>query len=292
MTYQGRILGRTETVNLPNRTIWIATGNNIRLAGDLPRRCIWVRMDAKMASPWLRDPTCFKHPHLIEWVMEKRGTLLAAFLTIARAWVIGGKPEVQGLPNLGGYEDYCRVVGGVLTFMGVSGFLDNLAAMYDEADIDTPQWEAFLETWHSVLGDKAITAAELVGWINDNEELRAALPDTIADIDEEIRKGKSNPLKNPTRCLGNALARKKGVRFPNGYSVIKTAKGKYGATWQVVTLESESHQAKLAMQGDSGDSCSTPLRIEKNSDNNNLYRGEGDSRVTESPLASKWVTLH
>lgn len=281
ITYQDRILGRSEMVILPNRTTWIATGNNIRLAGDLPRRCIWVRMDARMARPWLRDLNSFKHPHLEEWVSDKRGAILGAILTVARSWVVAGIPEAQGLPNLGGYESYCRIVGGVLAYMGISGFLSNLDAMYNEADTETPQWEVFLQTWHDVVGDKALTAADLINHLNDNAELRAALPDVIADTS----------TRNYVRRLGNALAKKKGVRFPNGYSVIKTDKGKYGATWQVVTQESmlkeESHQAKLATDGDSGDSYITPCVEENNSEDNNIYGGGVGTRVTESPLASK-----
>jgi hypothetical protein len=117
-TFQDRILGRSELVTLPNRTTWIGTGNNIKLTGDLPRRCIWVRMDARMARPWLRDASSFKHPHLVQWVSEKRGNILVAILTIARAWVLAGMPPAPGLPNLGGYESYCKVVGGVLSFIG------------------------------------------------------------------------------------------------------------------------------------------------------------------------------
>jgi hypothetical protein len=34
-----RILGKSQTINLPVRCAWIATGNNIQLGGDMPRRC-------------------------------------------------------------------------------------------------------------------------------------------------------------------------------------------------------------------------------------------------------------
>ena len=281
-SYQDRILGRSEMVILPNRTTWVATGNNIRLRGDLPRRCIWVRMDAKTARPWQRDISRFKHPRLIEWASTNRGGILAAILTIARAWVVAGMPEPKGLPNLGGYESYCRIVGGVLAYMGVNGFLANLDVMYAEMDTETPQWEAFLQNWYETVGNKAVTAAEFISHINDNAELRAALPDVIADTS----------LKNYTRRLGNALAKKKGVRFPNGYSVLKTDKGKYGATWQVVTpgvtLKKESHQAKLAMDGDSGDSSPNPSRMQKQDGGNKYTHKNGvGNRVTESPSATK-----
>ena len=42
-TYRDRILGRNETIDLPNRATWIATGNNVQLGGDLPRRVYLIR---------------------------------------------------------------------------------------------------------------------------------------------------------------------------------------------------------------------------------------------------------
>lgn len=280
-TWRGRILGRSEDIVLPNIITPIATGNNIRLGGDLPRRSIWVRMDACMARPWLRDTSTFKHPHLIQWVSENRGAILAAILTIARAWVMAGM--VQGLPNLGGYESYSQVVGGVLAYMGLGAFLDNLDAMYNEADIETPQWEAFLEAWHDTLGDKAITAAELISYINDNAELRATLPDTIADTE----------VRNYIRRLGNALAKKKGVRYANGFSVIKPGEYKHAATWLVVSprvsLKDETHQAKLALGGESGESGLTPAHARKTNDdsNRNPYKDGPKQDSPDSPIASK-----
>jgi hypothetical protein len=237
-----------------------------------------------MAKPWERDPTCFKHPHLIEWVSENRGAILAAILTIVKAWVVAGMPAAQGLPNLGGFESYCRIIGGVLSYMGVNGFLANLDAMYDEMDTETPQWEGFLETWHDILSDRAVTAAALISHLNDNAELRAALPDAIADMS----------IKNYARRLGNALAKKKGMRFPNGYSLIKPGKGEAGATWLVtdsgLTLKKESLQAKLALTADSPDSSLTPALRKNKSEDNNVYGGGVGTRVRESGLASKRLT--
>jgi len=224
ITYQDRILGRSEMVTLPNRTTWLATGNNIRLRGDLPRRCIWVRMDAHVARPWLRDRNEFRHPQLTEWVAYNRGSILAAILTIARAWVVAGKTEASELPALGGYEPYCQVVGGVLSYIGVKGFLTNLSAMYDAADTDTPQWEGFLEAWYEYVGREPATVAEVIGILNTNIEFKATLPDSLMGKDG----------RDYGRRLGNALARRNGVRYLNGLSIIKGAKKKHKVmTWQV-----------------------------------------------------------
>jgi len=246
-TYQDRILGRSEMVILPNRTTWLATGNNIRLRGDLPRRCIWVRMDAQMARPWLRDRDNFKHPQLTEWVSQNRGLILGAILTIARSWVMSDMAECHDVPALGGYESYCHVLGGVLAYIGIKDFLGNLEAMYNEADTETPQWEGFLEAWHEVLGEKAVTAPEMVVYMKDKPELRAALPDTLADMDG----------RNYVRRLGNALAKKKGVRYPHGITVVKAGEYRRAAKWKVVSPKNaDSHQ--ISLECESGESDITP----------------------------------
>lgn len=69
--WKDRILGRSEMVVLAQRATWIATGNNIQLRGDLPRRCYPIRLDARVAQPWKR--TGFKHPNLVQWVNQNRG---------------------------------------------------------------------------------------------------------------------------------------------------------------------------------------------------------------------------
>jgi len=278
-TFQDRILGRSELVTLPNRTTWIGTGNNIKLTGDLPRRCIWVRMDAGMARPWLRDASGFKHPHLIQWVSENRSAILVAILTIARAWAFAGMPPAQGLPTLGGYESYCRVVGGVLSFMDVEGFLANLHAMYDETDIETPQWQAFLEAWHETIGEKPVTAAELISYLNGSAELRAALPDSIADTE-----GKTYSVR-----LGQKLGKKNGVRYPNGFFLVKAGEKKRAVTWKVARFQNET-SPDFSFKGEVGEVIYTPAytREEIPEDNNRNINIEGVAATSPNlTLASK-----
>ena len=49
--------------------------------------------------------------------------------------------------------------GGILSFAGLPGFLDNLDQMHDEADDESPEWEAFLSAWLTVYGSECITVA-------------------------------------------------------------------------------------------------------------------------------------
>ncbi len=171
-----RILGLSKMVTLPVRATWIANGNNIKVGGDIARRCYSVRLDAKTARPWTR--TGFKHPDLLGWVSENRGEILAALLTLARAWFAAGKPNYK-VPAVGGFDKWARTVGGVLGFAGITGFLKNLDGLYDTADESSLQWEAFLELLASTFKDKPFTVNKLVGRPQTDPQFIEALPDDV-----------------------------------------------------------------------------------------------------------------
>jgi len=226
-TVQTRILGQSEELLLPNRATYIVTGNNVRLAGDLPRRCYLSRMDARVARPWMRDPKNFKYEHLIAWVKENRGELLAAILTMARAWIAARSPIPEELPILGSFEGWTNTVGGILTHGGLTNFLGNLTFMYSKSDVETPQWENFLEAWIEIFGEEATTTIKIIEAINEHDILAGALPDTI-DRDP----------KKFTRSLGSALSKRTGVRYSNGLMITKSDKPVHHAiAWQVINYQ-------------------------------------------------------
>ena len=192
-THGDRILGKSQTVNLPVRCSWIATGNNIQLGGDMPRRCYWIRMDAKCSKPFQRSG--FRHKRLKEYVLKHRGELLAALLTLARAWFVAGRP-VPNLTPVGSFEDWSVVIGGILQHAGVRGFLENSDQLYEQADAESTHWEAFLNALDTAFYGEMFTVSQIWDRMNDKtwnestrqtqltdraETLRAALPDFIAE---------------------------------------------------------------------------------------------------------------
>jgi hypothetical protein len=237
-----RILGQSQTINLPVRCTWIATGNNIQLGGDMPRRCYWVRMDAKCSRPFER--TEFRHTRLKQYVLVHRAELLTALLTLARAWFIAGCPEPDVMP-LGSFEDWTTIIGGILQHAGVEGFLANSSQLYKQADAESTQWEAFLKTLDGAFYSEPFTVAQVWERMKDKtydaethqtvltqraDELRAALPDFIAQaIDRE------GFFK---QRLGFAFGERVGRRFGDSQFRIERAisdlHGKV-ARWKVIT---------------------------------------------------------
>lgn len=224
--WSDRILGRNEIVNLQHRTCWLATGNNIRLAGDLPRRCYKVRLDANLARPWQRHSSEFKHPHLLKFVKQNRGALLAAIYTIARAWIIAGRPAAAAAPPMGSFEEWRDVIGGMLEFAGVNGFLGNVSEIYENAEINEGI-EDLIEALYQELGEKAISTKQILNLISyESSKFLDVLPDWLDPGERGF-----------TRKLGRVLARKAGVIFTNGYKLEKYGMTHRAQLWKIRAVE-------------------------------------------------------
>jgi len=227
-TWGDRKLGETTRLEIPQRATWIASGNNVEIAGDLARRTVRVKLDPHTARPYERDG--WKHPDLRRHVAAHRGELIAAALTLARAWVAAGRP-VADVPVLGTFETWAATVGGILAHAGIDGFLGNVRETWNEAAVDENAWEIFLG--HVLLHTKGakFTASELTagdGHALDWNAAEEILPDELAG-----RLGD----KGFARVLGKALRKHTGTMFgDHGIHVVAVGKNRKDATlWRVVT---------------------------------------------------------
>lgn len=221
----GRILGRSQDITLPHRATWMASGNNVKLRGDMPRRCYWIRLDPETADPAART---FKIADLKGYVREHRGELIAALLTLVRAWYSRGCPEVaptDEVPTMGSYSEWQRVVGGILSVAGLGGFLSNQKEMKDLTDQDTPAFRTLLTIWRRRIKDPVIVNKFIeLAKMTENKELFDAIPEWMID------RGEIN-----NRKLGNALAAREGRRFDiNGLRVVRVGEQRRAVRWQVL----------------------------------------------------------
>ncbi|WP_066634459.1 phage NrS-1 polymerase family protein [Desulfolucanica intricata] len=223
--WEDRLLGTNKNAYLEHRTCWFATGNNIRLAGDMPRRCYLVRMDAQTAKPWERDTRQFKYPNLVQHVKQNRGALLAAIYTIARAWINAGRPAAVKAPIMGSFEEWRNTIGGILEFVGVNDFLTNNTQIQENAEVNEGI-EPFIQAWYETIGPVAVTTKEIKRRMEfgpNSEVLRDALPDWLDPYDRGF-----------TRKLGRVLAKKADVIFTNGLKLVKTGTTDRASLWKVV----------------------------------------------------------
>jgi hypothetical protein len=148
-TWGDRLLGYSKNVSYPNNMSVIALGNNVEVTGDLPRRCIVVRLSSNLSRPDLRSG--FRHDDLRAWVTVNRARLLEALLTILRAWVAAGRPSTA--TRLGSFDAWAAMIGGALEVAGVAGFLSNAEEMRSRSATDDTDMTAHLEELSFHVGD-------------------------------------------------------------------------------------------------------------------------------------------
>jgi hypothetical protein len=155
--WRSRILGRTEMITLPNIAMWMLTGNNPRLSGELTRRSIRIRIDPKRDRAWQRSG--FKHDPVTLWARQHRSELVHAALVLIQAWIAAGQP--LSTQRLGSFEHWAAVMGGILEVIDQPGFLVNLEEMYADADAGGEMWREFIQAWWGEFGPSFKRVKEL-----------------------------------------------------------------------------------------------------------------------------------
>ncbi|MEV0698603.1 hypothetical protein AB0I53_11900 [Saccharopolyspora sp. NPDC050389] len=159
-TWTDRKLGSNTASTFPNDRLWLATGNNLRVGGDMASRTVWVRLDPDCPRPEARSG--FTIPNLDSWILDpaNQATVLRHVLTLILDWTAAGAPTSTSVPQMRQFTRWAQQLGGFLEHHGIPGFLSN-AEESRELDDDATEWQAFLLRWHLLHGTKPMTANEL-----------------------------------------------------------------------------------------------------------------------------------
>jgi hypothetical protein len=152
---RARILGKSEAPELPSNALVTATGNNLVLVGDVTRRAVLCRLDAKVERPELR--TFNLEP--VDLAKQERGRLLAAALTVLRAYHVAGRPSRPA--PLGSFEEWSDWVRGALVWLGEADPVETMEELRD-GDPRLDELTAVLAEWSAVIGERAVTVREII----------------------------------------------------------------------------------------------------------------------------------
>lgn len=206
--YSDRILGKTGHANVPNKALWLLTGNNLTLAGDLPRRVLKCRIDPETDRPFARqfdlDPEAYCQQH--------RQRMVADSLTVIRGWLASGDAPAPG--NMASFEAWDLMVRQPVAWIArrfdlLGEYADPMVAVdaAQAADPEQEQLDALLCSLADVFGADPFTAKE-VKKIHDNyydPQLKDfALPDAEQALAETISEFKT-ARQLTTRAVGNVL---------------------------------------------------------------------------------------
>jgi hypothetical protein len=158
--WSSRALGRSSMLELRNDAIVVATGNNPAVRGDLVRRTVRIRLNTHAERPQDRDCDQFVHPNLLQWCQEQRGRIVHAILTLINRWIADGSPP--GASQLGSFETWTRIVGGILQSAGYPEFFDLVreTTPLDEED-ENDHLADFLAEWWERFRDTPVLTRDL-----------------------------------------------------------------------------------------------------------------------------------
>jgi hypothetical protein len=157
-SWQSRILGENRKVAVPTNALFLASGNNLAFKGDMTTRALLCRMDARVERPETRR---FDVDLKVQ-VPAQRPQLVAAALTVLRAFVVAGRPGLDKLTPFGRFEDWSNLVRGALVWLGEPDpcRTRNFIAVDDPEHNDFAQLIAAIQ--ENVPDDHSWTAGELM----------------------------------------------------------------------------------------------------------------------------------
>jgi putative DNA primase/helicase len=216
-----RILGKSESPPTSTGANVLATGNGLVLVGDVIRRSLLCSLDPKSEYPELR--TFDREP--VAYVKQNRPALVAAALTILRAYVCAGRPA-RPTP-LGSFEEWSDLVRGSLIWLDCADPVDSQKTLR-KSDPVRSNLATVMAQWKAIVGFDRVTVAQVIsraiemqGGVFVHPELRDALL-RVAGQGGELN----------SRMLGNWLSLHKG-RIVAGLRFDQLEPRQGVATWQL-----------------------------------------------------------
>lgn len=199
-----RLLGKSEVVTIANTTMIVLTGNNLVLAGELPRRVLKCRIDPNTDRPFARefslDPEAY--------TKANRAQITADVITVIVGWFNAhkqGVPKAQG--NLASFEEWDKFVRQPVAWLArlmpnlFDDPMNQIAANYDD-DPHADSLRDLLSALHGAYLTRPFTAS------NVYERIRAdgygsCLDPVLRDVLMDITHNPNPSTKTIGRLLNN-----------------------------------------------------------------------------------------
>jgi hypothetical protein len=207
-TVKPRILGESKNPTRSAGAFVAATGNNLKIAGDMTRRSLICRLDPKVERPELR--TGFAIEDLIGFTKKNRPELVIAVLTILRAYHGAGYPN--GPSRLGSFEEWSDRVRGALMWLGEA---DPVSTM-EEIRADDPElagMRTVMNAWRETFHSQSVTVSKVIKTAMEQQRVDgfdAHVEFANEDLRESLMTVAGQGSSISSRTLGNWLAAHKG----------------------------------------------------------------------------------
>ena len=237
-----RILGQSRIVSAQTKATPTATGNGLIIKGDLTRRSVIGLLDPKCEQPELR---AFDYDPIAD-AKQNRGELVAAALTVLRAYHVAGRPDKP--PPLQNFVPWSDTLRGAIIWLG-QGDPVNTQARLRNADPARLALRAALSAWRDQFGDDPQSTDGVIE--TANKTIATLEPGTLGAIRTHTHPALRSALLTVAargggidpRMLGNWLSRSKnrvvnlnGDGEPKDEVALEPGALLHGARrWKVVT---------------------------------------------------------
>jgi hypothetical protein len=215
--WKDRKLGESVTSSIPNKTVLVASGNNLTPVSALARRSLVIRLDAN--TEHLRERT-FKIENPRRYVMEHRAQLLVDALTIIKAYITL-RTFVKMPVTLPSFESWSQLAREPLIWLGM---VDPVITQLNETDDETKNIGPIFEKLISNFGEKTFTAGDMARIVGSLSDERNELSDALMQM------GCSEP-NNPIK-VGYWLRASKD-KIGGGWKLVHDGHNKFGVRWKL-----------------------------------------------------------
>ena len=149
-----RRLGGSDVTDIESRSTLFATGNGLRVRGDMVRRTLLCSLDAGVERPELREHA--SDP--VRRVVENRGEYVAAAMVIVRAFRRSGAPVLPAIASFAAWSDMVR---SALVWLGCADPCLTMETAREE-DPELDDVRDVMAAWRACVGCEPVSLRAVV----------------------------------------------------------------------------------------------------------------------------------
>ena len=247
--YSGRIMRQHSQITLRNDKISAASINNGTLDYEMARRTYTVNIGKRPEGyQW-------RHHDLDGWVQSNLHHLAWATRVIVRGWIQAGRPLWReqrpdmcagrdgARATVDSFEEWGRVMGGIMDFLGIHGFYTNQNDAVAESDVYSGEADEFFSALWRQFGTKRFTGGDAALLLDGEFGKPQYLLNSV-----NLKSGESLSSRAAASAVGRWLSKHRNQTRRR--VTLKKAKGRGGSYYE---LESDDGGPTGEHRDDSGE---------------------------------------
>lgn len=165
--FSDRQLGsNTKKAGGRHRMQIVVTGNGTSPGEDLADRTLFVKLESN--EPNRRHHFTPTNGDFLEYCRQHRKELLAATLTIVKAWLVAGSPKPHTANGFGSFPDFNRIPIAMAHWTTGIDPLDGRLDDIRESDTKAQSRAALISNWTELLGNEPLTCGQILDRIKSS----------------------------------------------------------------------------------------------------------------------------